>query len=77
MSTRVTLSPTDVKDQARIIQEVENFANVLFSTTSPTDDQEEESPQDDVVLTFSRESGFNLALTLHQLISIVKSNSGN
>lgn len=77
MATRVTLSPTDVKDQSRIIQEVENFANVLFSTTSLSDDQEGTDPEDDVVLTFSRESGFNLALTLHQLLSIVKSSSGN
>jgi len=77
MTRRVTLSASNVKDQMRIISEVENFANVLFSTTSVSEDMEDADPQDDIVLTFSRESGFNLALTLHQLISLVKSESGN
>lgn len=69
---RVTLSVADVKDRRRLSQEVEGFANTLLQTAS-----EHDSRKGDIVLTFNRESGINLALTLHQLLAVVRTMEKN
>ena len=69
---RVTLSISDVKDRRRLMSEVEAFANTLLRSAS-----EHEDTKGDVVLTFNQESGVNLALTLHQLLAVVRTQEKN
>ncbi len=69
---QITLSVADVKDRTRLAQEVEGFATTLLRTAAA-----HESTKGDLVLTFTRESGVKLALTLHQLVAVVRTMEKN
>lgn len=70
--TRVTLSVSDVKDRERLMQEVQGFADTLLQSTADHDES-----YGDIVLTFDRASGVELALTLHQLLAVMRSEKKN
>jgi len=69
----ITLSVKEVKDQHQLIQEIEVFANALIRTA--TDKTRNE--KDDIVLTFDQASSISLALTLHQLMSLLRTTAKN
>ena len=64
---RVTLSVADVKDSHRLMHEMEGFANALLQTALQHDDT-----RGAFVLTFDHESGMGLALTIYQLLALVR-----
>jgi hypothetical protein len=69
---RVTLAVTDVKDRQRLVSEVEGFANSLLQTAA-----QRESSAGEFVLTFDHDSGVHFALTLHQLLALVRTMEKN
>lgn len=68
----VTLSIADVKDRSRLIQEVAGFANTLLQTASEHNDA-----KGSIILTFDRKSGVDLALTIHQLLAVMRTMEKN
>jgi hypothetical protein len=71
-STRIEISVSRIKNKSQLIQELQSFAGLLWSSVDSSEDA-----HNTIVLTFKREEAKEFALTLYQLLGVLKQQKNN
>jgi len=72
-SYTVKLSPSDIKDREHLAQQLESFTRMLFETAAYADEDED----GDMVISFTRDNMMSFALTMHQILVVLRAEASN
>jgi hypothetical protein len=68
---KIDVPVTQVKNKQQLMDEVQTFAGVLWKVLESSDDNHS------VMLTFKREHAHEFAMTLYQLLNVLKKHKDN